>query len=270
MTTTNFDYRNHDATVAWRIDERRQAIEEELDRPAARIHGQVFRRRFARIGAACSGLLGATTLAATLIVGAATRMEHGLTTKVFVLSLLAIPSLYMVAWVIAPWVERRLVRKVYAAKGDPAAALEVLRHATAASVTADVARRWERDSISLPLIAAALLGPLTLHAPFFATESDFAGEFGAWIAFSAVIVGHAHVAFAWLSHRFVVKLAEGRPLSPHPAVRAWGWTVVVAATPGVLLMGLPPILTAVTGAVLVGPMFFWARRTLERESRLLT
>ena len=44
---------------------------------------------------------------------------------------------------------------------------------------------------------------------------------------------------------------------------------LVAAVPGILFFGLPPILTAVTGAVLIVPMFWWAQRIAARERATL-
>ena len=81
---------------------------------------------------------------------------------------------------------------------------------------------------------------------------------------SAVIVGHAHLVLAGLVTRYVSELRSGT-LSSHPALRIWGVVTLVSAMPGVLLFGLPPILTGLTGMFLIYPMTRWAEATFRRE-----
>jgi hypothetical protein len=68
---------------------------------------------------------------------------------------------------------------------------------------------------------------------------------------SLAIVGHAHVAlaifygvFAARAHRLDDAALAAKP-SPGPWA-IYGWVVLVSAIPGVVLVLLPPILTAVT------------------------
>jgi UPF0716 family protein affecting phage T7 exclusion len=83
---------------------------------------------------------------------------------------------------------------------------------------------------------------------------------------SAVIVGHAHLVLAWLSWRFAKRLVAGDARPAHrEAFGALGWTVLAAAVPGAIMLLLPPLLTAVTGAFVIIPAFSWAHRTASRE-----
>jgi len=264
--TTTFGYRNHDATVAHRLELHRRRIREGLAAPQARARGRIFRRRFARSLGAGGGLLGLLVTLVQAGTGALTSShDEALTAVLFFLSLLAVPVGYGLGWTVAPTVERRALGRACAADDDPVAALDALRHATGDTVTAGVARAWEVAGLALPLIAAALLGPLTLHAPFFLGTHHPAHEFGQWILLSAMIVGHAHLALGYFSYRHVRRLTNGVGVSVRPAIETWGKTVLVSAVPGVLLVGIPPIITAVTGVFLVGPMFYWAHRTLQAE-----
>jgi len=125
-------------------------------------------------------------------------------------------------------------------------------------------------SVSLPLIAMSLLGPLTLHFPFAATADVSASDFGQWIQASAMIVGLAHLSLVALSLRYARRLLaaeeSGVPLTFH---REWGYalgmTVLASCVPGVVLFAIPPILTAVTGLVLVPAMFSWAQAVVRDE-----
>jgi hypothetical protein len=135
---------------------------------------------------------------------------------------------------------------------------------------------WERRSAALPLAAASLLAPLSLHwivwcllnMPNIGARS--AADFGSWIGLSVVLVGHAHIAL------LVAAVQWTRTLRAVPTAhlrnglsRAWGLalavTVGVACLPGILLMGIPPILVAVTGTFVVPVMFVTTVRNVERE-----
>lgn len=270
MSTTTFDYRNHDATVTHRLELRRRRIDEGLSTPRARAAARLFRHRFARSTGAVGGLLGLSVTIFYAAIGAiGTGHDETGTAELFFFSLGVVPLAYIVGRLIAPWFERRALRRAREHDPDPVVALEALRYATGETIAAQVARKWELASLSLPLIATALIAPLTLHAPLFLGATRPAHEFGEWILLSAVIVGHAHLVFAYLAHRHVRHLTSGAPIPTHAATRTWALTVLTAAVPGILLVGIPPIITGVTGLFLVAPMFYWARNTMLRERALL-
>jgi hypothetical protein len=112
--------------------------------------------------------------------------------------------------------------------------------------------RLEAASLALPLTAVALLTPLTAHLPFAFGTNGLSG-IDLWCRASAVIVGHAHLVLAGLFVRHAIRI---RRASEPLELRTAGWrilalTVAAAAVPGIVLFGLPPILTAVTGAVFI-------------------
>lgn len=127
----------------------------------------------------------------------------------------------------------------------------------------------ERNALVLPLVAVAMVGPLSIHGVIALLLGCGPGPIGFddWVIASLIVVGHAHLVFAILAGRFGARLADDVP--PGSAKRTLLWTTVTAGVPGVLLYAIPPILTALTGAVLIPAMFLWARRTLAVERALL-
>lgn len=128
--------------------------------------------------------------------------------------------------------------------------------------------------LSLPLAAIAMAGPLLLHFVVYlvaesATLSPIRLEdFTLWIGASAMMVGVAHAALVVLSHDYVVQLARGIPR------RRWwipslGWTTLASMIPGVLALGIPVLLTLITGAVIIPLMYGWAREQNDYELQLV-
>lgn len=127
----------------------------------------------------------------------------------------------------------------------------------------------ERNALVLPLVAVSLIAPLSIHGAISTLLGCGPGHltFDDWVVASLVIVGHAHVVLAVLAGRDAVRMADDR--AGVSAKRVLLWTSVTAGIPGVLLYGIPPILTAITGALLIPTMYAWARRTLTSERALL-
>lgn len=126
----------------------------------------------------------------------------------------------------------------------------------------------ERNALVLPLVAASLLAPLSIHGGVSVLLGCGPGHltFDDWVVASLIIVGHAHVVLAVLAGRDGARLADGHAIS---ARRTLLWTSVTAGVPGVLLYAIPPALTALTGAVLIPTLYAWARRTLMSERAML-
>ncbi len=148
------------------------------------------------------------------------------------------------------------------------------RHDPLVDLDARVARvrRLRRASLGLPLAAASLLGPLTLHYPFAALGDASARDFGQWIVASGIIVGLAHLTLVGMSLRYVGRLLAAEESGEPLALRSeWGFAlamvVLASCLPGVVLLAIPPVLTAVTGVVLVPAMFHWAHAALRDDAR---
>ena len=262
-TTTNFSYRAHRPTVVARLRERLAALQTELRGSPVRERLAIHRARVARTVAGTVGAIGGLAMMITGVITLATDGHEALAAYVLAGALVALPISYLLAFALAPGVERRNMERLLTKSEDPEMDLAVVEGASAKSVVSVWADRWENASLTMPLMAVALLGPLTLHAILFVAAGDLDG-LGGWIAFSSAIVGHAHLVFAGLAVRYVRQLRAGT-LPRNPGLHIWGWTTIASAIPGVVLLGVPPILTAVTGLFLVYPMCKWAQVALRRE-----
>jgi hypothetical protein len=127
--------------------------------------------------------------------------------------------------------------------------------------------RIEPWSLELPLVAASLLTPLTLH---FLAVALFAGpdlrSFATWIRVSLVVVGHAHLALAACAVRYARRLRIEGSSNVH---REWGKALAiavgVAAVPGVILFVVPPALSALTGITFIPIMYLVADAWVSSE-----
>jgi hypothetical protein len=180
--------------------------------------------------------------------------------------------LFLAGWVLGGiagkhWFRRRLERLLHH-EGELLRDVEALERLDVRAKATQLAERLETGSLGWPLAAWSLIGPLTLHAVVSAVAGFDPKEFGAWIAWSAILVGHAHVVLAFLGWRYARRLRQEERLRG-----AWGaalgWTVLVAAIPAGILYLLPPLIVALTGLILIPCMFGWARYRVARERMLV-
>jgi hypothetical protein len=270
-------YRSLEPVLLHRISE----LRERRDRDAVFVQvalGVAARRIGRAVGGAVGVAVGGGALLAAagaflLDYSAQGRMRAAATTL-----LLGAWPLALMAGLLSRWAARALLSlgTRTAMSGDPAADLAVLQSRDPLRETCSVAMRWERRSAALPLAAVSLIAPLSLHwivwclldLPHIGLQS--AEDFGQWIGISAVLVGHAHIALLVAAVRWTRKL---RTLPTAylriDLSRAWGLAlgvaVGVACLPGVVLLGIPPILVAVTGLFFVPVMFHLTARSIERE-----
>jgi len=278
-------YRSVEPVLVERLDALRQ-------RRAADRAGIAAAERIAarRVGWAAAGMVGVAFAGAAFLVALATDLPGT-----------GVPSaegawatgLLLGGWIaaaVAGIVTARVVRAWRATElaveqtlsGDVAAdlarvdACDPLRDARA------LAGRWERASTALPLAAMSLLAPLTVHWIVYSFVLDGVGrglsgdlaDFSQWIAISAVLVGHAHLALLLASVCWAWKLrSRETPLVAVDVHRTWaialGAAVGAACFPGLALIAVPPVLVFATGLVFVPAMFLATARRLVRERTLL-
>jgi hypothetical protein len=165
-----------------------------------------------------------------------------------------------------------------ACSGHPHNELERLRAAgpRRAAVAALLARVCNA-SVGWPLAAMGLLLPLTLHLGVWALRGGPGSpgqwsDFDAWIRMSAVYVGLAHVVLAGWSVRLGARL-EGLT-APAAVARADGWTALgltslASCLPGIVMLAVPVLLTAVTGVFFIPLSFYLAGKRLAGEREAL-
>jgi hypothetical protein len=276
---TPYAYRSLDAVVSDVLDRARERQTREWsEREDAR---RIAVRRIARTVAGATALLaGLTTFVCALaslpgggLVLASPQWSYASTCVLLCAWPLALAAGAVARVVVGASTVRRLHAPV-AVTGPPGGGLVMLEGADTLGAARAMAARWERASTALPLAALSMTAPLTIHfvvwsllvGPTHASARDF----GQWIAASVVIVGHAHLALAACAARWAYKLRERESWALGAGVgasslKALFLSVGVACLPGVLLIGLPPVLVLVTGIAFVPAMYMATASCLRRE-----
>jgi hypothetical protein len=216
----------------------------------------VGERRIARIAGGAVGILGAALLVTTLL----TSGDGALCEPAWALALAVLAAVL--------------------AYGASRAVLRIARPSrTRQALMSSTLGRLESWSIGLPLVALALLAPLTIHAAVWAIAAFAFGdtplatataELSGWIGWSAIIVGNAHLALAAWVVRFAKTLTRStteQVVALHAANRGWRhlvFTTAVAAVPGVLLV-LPPVIVFATGALFLPLAYHLTRAVILAE-----
>jgi hypothetical protein len=183
------------------------------------------------------------------------------------------------------WVTRPIARLVLAPivrrdrfvpTGHAAVDLARLEAADPLRRAVRLAMSWERGSAALPLVAASLLAPLSLHwlagsaLSAMGGDSLHASDYGQWIGISVVIVGHAHLVLAIFCTIWAFRLRGlGTDEIRSGVRRGWasalGWTTAASCIPGLVLVAIPPLLVVLTGIVFIPAMFHVMARIIVRE-----
>lgn len=230
-------------------------------------------RRVARVAAAAVGALGVAALVATVIgrAVAGLGLDGGAVTPVLLGAWPAMGVAYVVGRVDA-WGRVAALGERLRPEADIFARIARLERRRPVEEARARAARLEQVSVALPLVALSLLAPLTVHF----TVSALLGlrNFDVWIVLSLAIVGHAHLVLAWLSTRYARFLRTSdsdtvRRTWLRHATRVLGFTVLASAIPGVIFVLLPPIITAMTGLVVILPAFRAAACKIVAERVLL-
>jgi hypothetical protein len=221
-------YRSYDAEVAGALAERHvEAL------------ARIYRARFARglAGVVLATLaIASMAWALTLDRSVANEMEHGPA------------ALLLMSWPAA--IASYLFARVFLAAADAGREHRV-------TVAERSLFSMETASIALPLAGIAFAAPLTLHAGVAVLDGELRG-FADWMRISAVLVGHAHLALAGHGLLFARTLHRARSGEESQRVRverSWlgglGVAVMCGIVPGIVLIGIPPVLVLVTGVVFI-------------------
>ncbi len=270
MTTMTPAYRDSTEGAAIRYAQLLDSTRADTDIPAV---ARVFGARAGRVGVGVAGIVGAGALALATLSNAAGPSAS---------SKLSLTGILLASWPVMG-VAYLLGRAVGAYRmagvttprrtGDVHGDLARLEQEDPGAEARRVATRLERASIGLPMVAMALLAPLTLHYGVYALFDKHA-DFDGWVAMSLVIVGHAHLVLAALYWRFADKASrqsveEIALAGTRPGWRVLGITVGLSAVPGALLLLIPPVLTAATGVLFNPLLFHWMVSKLVAERRVL-
>jgi hypothetical protein len=270
MSTMTFAYR--DSLEGARLRYADLAARAREARPFSALVASVFAARTGRIWGGVAGIAGAGLVALAAVAGAARPSGAPVSATVVLLASWAAMG---VGYVAGCLVGDRRARQIAVPRetGDVHADLARLERACSTVTAREGAVRMEEASTALPMIAVGLLAPLTLHFAF-CFFTGMRSSFDQWIRMSLVIVGHAHVVLA-CQLQGLARKARGLSVEELTKQRgrvAWpifGWTVIASGVPGIVLVLLPPVITAVTG-VLFLPLLVWRTLgTLIAERRAL-
>src|SRR5262245_61446689 len=235
---------------------------------------EVYARRVARQSAGWALIFAALTLIATAFSGASEAP-----TWILIMSWPFAGFVYALTHIVASIAFRYDLAHAIAEEARRTQG-EVALTALARLRARAIVEPRERSSFAPLLAGTALLGPLTIHwiaATIFSALSRFEGidarDFTIWIQISAVVVGHAHVVFAICAARYARRMSGLGATSLAAGVDGGGTSaltaaVVAAAVPGLLAVGIPPLATGLTGAMLL-PIFRCARRIVLEERRVI-
>ena len=251
------------------------------DAPMVDLARRVASRRMARACGGCVALGVAVAAFVTGLASMASGYEMEKTAHMWATALLlgawaaGVGVTVLLRLVTYPVLAARLDAP-FALSGNVAADLASLDARDPVQSSVAVAVRWERASVALPLAAVSMLAPLTIHCVVWCGMSASTlswttlRDYGGWIAMSALLVSHAHLAVLVGAVRWAWSL-RSRPTAELRSnlLRHWGLTLLVAVgaacLPGVVLLGIPPILVAVTGLLFVPAMFAVAARSVQQE-----
>jgi hypothetical protein len=143
----------------------------------------------------------------------------------------------------------------------------------------------EATSVAFPLVAVALLAPLTIHGVVALGINAFnprsLDDFGVWIGLSALFVGLAHLTLVVRMVQWARSLRGRETGALRKGIHAeWGLTLLITAVAGFVpavffaqdaevLSLIPPGLVLVTGATFLPFAYVATARRLERERTVL-
>jgi len=266
-------YRDDLSAAVLRRDELLRLHQDDIDRAPA-IAALVARRK-ARIAAGAVGVLGFLAVAVLALTAIARGLEHrgGLLTEMLLASWVAALVVWAAVRVAVGRVTRARVQAWRGESAHPAADVARMEMPHPRAALMEEAHHLEVASIAAPMMAAAMLLPLTLHFLFemdstFRFEMDSPARFDHWIVASVAFVGHAHLLFAGLCWRYARKLR-----ARWPAVGATGEAykalLVTAAACVFPTVFIAPIYVLFTGLIPAPVMFVVARRIVARERAVL-
>lgn len=120
----------------------------------------------------------------------------------------------------------------------------------------------------MPMLGLGLVMPITLHAMTMMCIGEMrTDDFSSWIWMSTLGAAQAYIVLSWLTYKDAERIVTNTAPEPWKK-RAWAalWkTTAASCIPGIVLIGLPPLLTFLTGAAFIPAMYFLAHRTYDWE-----
>ncbi|WP_437759030.1 hypothetical protein [Sorangium sp. So ce1389] len=264
--------------------ERHRAQVDALPEHLRRIHGRRVARSLAG-AVALGGALTAAVLSAASVIADDVQVPivaRGVGTVALVGAWAAVAIAYAVGRLLARAQLRDALAREVRRSGDVHSDRARLEAAAPEARARALVEEEERRSVALPLAGFAVLAPLSIHLAFHVLRCSAMPDlvhqlldFDGWIVLSLILVGHVHAIVAYLSFSYARRLRESSmdeliATPPPGGPRALGIAILASLFPGAILVLVPPILVALTGALVLLPAFHAAYRRVLHERRQLS
>ena len=268
-------------TLSYRDDEGglRFRREELLVRRGAEVRGAtdelvgIHARRVARVAGGATGIAGAgcitfvsgLTYGAKALLGVTLFANEPPVTSILVATVLLVPLAMAIAWSVARHRMRTTIESAVQPTTDVRLDVARLEHTPPLALLSARVDSLEFQSVWVPLMGWALVAPLSMHLVL-AILLGWVGvgkleDFDWWILVSLVLTGVGHAVLCTMAVRFARRLRAWRTSSTERALSVWapyGWTMLGACVPGIVLYCVPPLIAAVTSLFI--PVTFSALR----------
>jgi len=245
----------------------------------------VHARRVARVaggataiaGAGCITFLSGLTYGARALLDAPLFANEPPITSILVATVLLVPVAMAIAWSAA---RRRMETAMDGAvqpMSDIRHDVARLEHAPPLALLTARVDSLEFHSVWVPLVGWALVAPLSMHL-MLALALGWVGigqleQFDWWILVSLVLTGVGHGVLCMMAVRFARRLRAWNPTptSTESVPSVWspyGWTLLGACVPGVILYAVPPLIAAVTSLFIPVTFLALRRRVLAERAAL--
>jgi hypothetical protein len=242
----------------------------------------IHARRIARIAGGATAIAGAgcITFLSGLAYGAKALLDVSLfaneppVTAILVATVLLVPLAMVIAWSVARERMRTTIESAVQPTSDVRLDVARLEHAPPLALLSARVDSLEFHSVWVPLMGWALVAPLSMHL-MLALVLGWVGiedlaKFDWWILVSLVLTGVGHGVLCMMAVRFARRLRGWRATTEgSPSVWApYGWTMLGACAPGVILYAVPPLIAAVT-SLFVPVTFSWLKQRVLAERAAL-
>ena len=215
-------------------------------------YDSLFVRRAGRIAFGVTGTLGAAVVAIALMYDI--DFAPYLLVWSWAVALVAVP----IAVLAASFVLRRHLRRAVARTGDPIRDVAALRALDLRALERALAARRAHASYAWPLVAITLLAPHTLQllvASAWTHEIDLE-NFHEWMQATSLFTVHVFFYGVYAAWTFPRQRSIGRPV----------WIATgLSAVPGILLLGIPPLIVFFTALAIAIGAYLPMRGLMERE-----
>ena len=253
-------YRDDEGGLRVRRDELLLLCNSEVDGARDALVG-ICARRVARVaggataiaGAACITFLSGLTYGVKALLGITLFAREPPVTSILVAAVLLVPLAMALGWTAARLRMRMAIERAVQPTSDVRHDVARLEHAPPLALLTARVDSLEVHSVWVPLVGWALVAPLSMHLTL-ALLVGWVGigrlqEFDWWILTSLVLTGVGHGVLCMMSVRFARRLHAWRPDSTTKVPSVWapyGWTLLGACVPGIVLYCVPPLIAAVT------------------------